>query len=119
MTRPLVDSRLGKSLQHFYPTQATIQTATKTVGAAGSDRQAFADDPDRTDLDCTIAPLTATELERPDQQLLRATHRVAFMEPVTVTALERVRIGSQVYDIEGVEDDSHGHATYLNVLVAE
>lgn len=119
MTRPLVDSRLGKRLgPHFYDRVGTVQVATVTRGAAGSKDKAYSDDATRENLPCRISPVGGGELERSDQVLTIVTHRIALQEkhPSIVTG-ERFRVGSDLYDILLVQTDSADHATYLDVEV--
>jgi SPP1 family predicted phage head-tail adaptor len=117
MSRGLLDSRMASKLGRFYPSRCTIQIATNTRGTAGSKVSTFADDPTRLDLPCAIAPVSGKEIERDNQTVVIATHRIAFATTVDVTEAERARIGAVVYDILAVQTDSHEHATYLDCEV--
>ena len=102
----------------FFPSLATIQVSTLTVNTNREPIRAWANLALHVDIPCAIAPAKADERASADKTVAETTH-VAILagDYQTVTPVHRAVIDGTVYDIAGVEHDSHHITTRLRLRI--
>jgi len=116
---PLIHPHLLEHLEEtFFPSLATIQAVTLTQDSYGEPAEAWANLAGHVDIPCAIAPASARERASASMTVAETTHTTILAgEYLTVTPVHRAVVDGTVYDIVGVERDSHSTMTRLRLRI--
>lgn len=102
----------------FFPSLATIQVVTLAVNAYREPVETWANLALHVDIPCAIAPAKADERASPNMTVAETTHTAILAgDYQTVTPVHRAVIDGTVYNIAGVEHDSHHITTRLRLRI--
>jgi len=102
----------------FFPSLATIQVVTLAINAYREPIETWADLALHVDIPCAITPASARERASADKTVAETTHTAILAgDYQTVTPVHRAVVDGTVYDIMGVEHDSHHITTRLRLKI--
>lgn len=115
----IIDPALMDELeaQGHFPGTGTVQDFTIAM-VEGDAVETWADFAGHVDLPCTIAALTAKEIETLDKTIADTTHKARLIDYYsTILAEYRFVSGGITYEITGVDHDQHTTMTRLFLKV--
>lgn len=115
----IIDPALMDELnaQGHFPTTGTVQTFT-IARVEGEATRTWANLAGHINLDCTIAALTAKEIEQLDKTIGDSTHKVRLVDYFSgITSAMRFVTASETYLITGVDRDQHSTMTRMFLKV--
>lgn len=115
----IIDPALMENLeaQGHFPSTGTVQTFTIAM-VEGDAVETWANFAGHINLVCTIAALTAKEIEALDKTIADTTHKARLIDYYpTILAKMRFISGGITYEITGVDHDQHSTMTRLFLKV--
>ncbi len=94
------------SLKDFFPDTCTIQEYTSSLGDYNAETKSWTDK--FTDISCAIGQDTQQEIKQEDKTVRNSTHRIILKGKYDINEMNRVKSGSDYFDIllatEGVRN---------------
>jgi hypothetical protein len=114
-----VSGKLGaKMIPGFYDKTALIEDYTSTVSSQGEEVQTYGTVAGMAAIPCRLSPVVAQEERRGAlTSVVEFTHIASCAGFWNITTKMRATIAGTTYDIVGVDQDSVGYSTRLQLVV--